>query len=58
MAKIQRTIRGIDEDAWQLLHEVREHNRTQTGALISSAIRTWYDRLPDDDQSLDGRYVD
>ena len=53
MIRRQRTIRGIDEDAWQMLSDVREVSRTHTGALISSAIRFWYDQLPEEGQLLD-----
>ncbi len=45
----RRTIRGIDNDAWALLKEVRSISRTQTGALVSEALRVWYNSLPAED---------
>ena len=46
MARNRRTIRGIDDAAWKMLVEVREISRINTGALVSDALRFWYDRLP------------
>jgi len=46
MTRRRHTIRGIDDDAWEMLVEVRESSRTQTGALVSDALRYWYDHLP------------
>lgn len=46
MTRRRHTIRGIDGDAWEMLIEVRESSRTQTGALLSDALRFWYDHLP------------
>ena len=54
MERRQRTIRGIDDDAWSLLTEVRVASRTEKGALVSEAIRFWYDNLADDGQIDDG----
>ena len=54
MERRKRTVRGIDDDAWAMLVEVREHSRTQTGALISEAIRFWYEHLDDDDDAGEG----
>lgn len=45
MERRQRTIRGVDDDAWELLSNVRETSRTEMGALVSEAIRFWYDSL-------------
>lgn len=53
MMRSRRTIRGIDDDAWQLLVEVRESSRTQTGALVGEAIRFWYQWLGDQDELED-----
>ena len=49
MDRDRKTIRGVDGDAWAMLEEVREISRTQTGALLSDAIRVWYHGLPVDD---------
>ncbi len=46
MERKRQTIRGIDGDAWEMLVEVRESSRTQTGAPVSDALRFWYDNLP------------
>ena len=46
MTRRRRTIRGIDDTAWDMLTEVREVSRTETGALVSDALRFWYDHLP------------
>ena len=46
MTRKRRTIRGIDDTAWEMLTEVREVSRTETGALVSDALRFWYDHLP------------
>ncbi len=56
MERRQRTIRGIDDDAWKLLAEVRMASRTEKGALVSEAIRFWYDNLAEEDQIEDGPY--
>ena len=42
----RRTIRGIDDEAWEMLVEVREINEASTGALVSEALRLWYEQLP------------
>ncbi len=49
MNRNRKTIRGIDEDAWAMLEEVRSISRTQTGALVSEALRVWYSSLPAED---------
>ena len=49
MEQRKRTIRGIDDDAWRMLIAVRDHSRTQTGALVSEALRFWYDHLDEED---------
>ena len=36
-------------DAWAMLKEVRSISRTQTGALVSEALRVWYNSLPAED---------
>ena len=54
MNRKKRTIRGIDNDAWRMLVEVRETSRTQTGALVSDALRFWYSSLDEVDVSEDG----
>lgn len=51
MERRQRTIRGIDDDAWDLLAEVRSTSRTEKGALVLEAIRFWYDNLVEEDHS-------
>lgn len=50
MERGKRTIRGIDDDAWEMLLEVRETSRTQTGALVSEALRFWYRHLDEDEE--------
>ncbi|MEL7445174.1 MAG: hypothetical protein AAGK02_05095 [Pseudomonadota bacterium] len=52
MDRRQRTIRGVDDDAWEMLQEVAELNRTARGALIAEAIRFWYAHLDGDDASM------
>ena len=54
MKRRQRTVRGVDDDAWEMLVDVREVSRTKTGALVSEAIRFWYENLEEDDR-LDQR---
>lgn len=49
MKRRQRTIRGVDDDAWEMLQEVAVLNRTARGALIADAIRFWYAHLDGDD---------
>ena len=51
MARNRRTIRGIDDAAWKMLTEVREVSRIETGALVSDALRFWYDHLPSADET-------
>ena len=53
MQKRQRTIRGVDDDAWEMLSAVRRDSRTEKGALISEAIRFWFDHLEDADAPLE-----
>ena len=48
MKQTKRSIRGIDDDAWRMLVAVCDHSRTQTGALVSEAIRFWYEYLEED----------
>lgn len=48
MTRRQRTIRGVDDDAWEILQVMREAHRTEMGALVSEAIRSWYAQLDDD----------
>lgn len=52
MKRRQRTIRGVDDDAWEMLREVAELNRTARGALIADAIRFWYAHLDSCDGSV------
>ena len=52
MKRRQRTIRGVDDDAWEMLQEVAVLNRTARGALIADAIRFWYAHLDGDDGSM------
>lgn len=52
MKRRQRTIRGVDDDAWEMLQEVAELNRTARGALIAEAIRFWYAHLDGEDGSI------
>lgn len=49
MNRRQRTIRGVDDDAWEMLGEVAALNRTARGALVTDAIRFWYAHLDVDD---------
>ncbi len=51
MTRTRRTIRGIDDAAWDMLTEVRDISRTETGALVSDALRFWYDHLPTADET-------
>lgn len=52
MKRRQRTIRGIDDDAWALLTQVRAETRTEMGALFSEAIRFWHENLDECDVDL------
>lgn len=45
MIRRQRTIRGVDDDAWEMLQEMRDLWRIEMGALLSNAIRYWYSEL-------------
>ncbi len=38
MERSRKSIRGIDDDAWAVLEEVREISRAQTGALMVDAM--------------------
>lgn len=42
------SIKGIDEDAIELLQELRETERRFIGAIVSDAIRWYYDEITDD----------
>ena len=53
MQRRRITVRGLDEDAWEMLCEVREYTRTQTGALLGDAIRFWYESLEEGDPEED-----
>lgn len=50
MSRRQRTIRGVDDSAWDQLQEVRLTSRIQVGALVSDAIRCWYNSLEEVDE--------
>lgn len=57
MNRRQRTIRGVDDDAWEMLGEVAALNRTARGALVTDAIRFWYAYLEEDDPNIDPNEV-
>ena len=48
MNRRQRTIRGVEDEAWNMLSEVRRTSRTEKGALVSEAIRFWFDHLEEE----------
>lgn len=51
------SVRGVDKDAVELLDEMRTEERRLAGALISDAIRCYYDSLyPDDEDADDERF--
>ncbi len=43
------TIRGVDPAAREAVEEIREATGVPFGRLISEAIWTWYDGLPEED---------
>lgn len=47
------SVRGVDEDAIELLGEMRAEERRLAGGLISDAIRCYYDSLYSDDQEAE-----
>ncbi len=48
------TIKGVDQDAVEMLFELREAERRFTGAVISDAIRTYHQFVFDDEARPDG----
>lgn len=49
------SVRGVDEDAIDLLEVMRSEERRLVGALVSDAIRMFYESLYGDDD-IDGEY--
>ena len=43
MKRIRISVREVDEDAWWLLKDIRDDERTVAGKVISDAIRMYAD---------------
>ena len=48
------SVRGVDQEAIDLLSEMRVEDRRLVGALVSDAIRCYYDTLYSDEEDADG----
>jgi hypothetical protein len=44
------TVKGVDEDALDMLVELREIERRFTGAVLSDAIRHYWDLVVEEDR--------
>lgn len=44
------TIRGLEDDAWDLLIQLRADERRHTGAIIEDCIREYYDARYEEDE--------
>ena len=42
------TVKHVDEDAWAMIAELREHERRFIGAIIGDAIRLYWSSVFDD----------
>jgi len=49
MSSYRWTVRNVDPEAIQLLEEVSETSGLTFGELLTDAIETWYDGLPEED---------
>lgn len=47
--QVKWTVRNIDTAALEMLHRVRDTCGQTLGALVSDAVRVWYDSLPEID---------
>ena len=50
--RMRLSVKGVDEDAMELLAELREEERRQVGAIIGDAIRHYHELVmegPDED---------
>ena len=53
MSTYRWTVRNVDPVAVQLLEEIAETSGACFGELLSEAIETWYDQLPEEDEEPD-----
>ena len=51
MKRIRISVREVDEDAWLLLNDIRDDERTVAGKVISDAIRVYADEYYGDETS-------
>lgn len=49
-AQARWTVRDLDPEALEMLHRVRGTCGLTLGVLLSDAVRTWYDGLPEIDE--------
>ncbi len=50
MSEYRWTVRNVDPDAVELIEEVAETSGSMFGELLTDAIETWYNQLPEEDE--------
>ncbi len=51
MDRIKVTVKGVEEQAWDIMHEIREAEQRFMGAIISDCIFQYYaNQFDPDDQ--------
>ncbi len=47
------TVRNVDPEAIELIEEIAETSGCTFGELVTDAIETWYEQLPEEDDETD-----
>lgn len=48
MMRRKITVKHVDEDAWEMIADLREHERRFIGAIVGDAIRLYWSSIFED----------